>query len=70
MLMLNLCRGLCGGSAVLALDVGDLQDGHQQLKCILDVVGAVGALQIGNNPSSSSHHHITSQSSSVDVDAA
>lgn len=53
--MLNLCCGLCGGSAVLALDVGDLQDGQQQLKCILDVVGAVGALRIGNNPSSSSH---------------
>lgn len=47
--MLNLCCGLCGGSAVLALDVGDLQDGQQQLKCILDVVGAVRALRIGNH---------------------
>lgn len=47
--MLNLCCGLCGESAVLALDVGDLQDGQQQLKCILDVVGAVGALWIGNH---------------------
>lgn len=31
---------------MLVLDVGDLQDGQQQLKCILDVVGAVGALWV------------------------
>lgn len=29
----------------MILDVGDLQDWQQQLKCIMDVVGAVGALQ-------------------------
>lgn len=33
---------------MLALDVGDLQDGEQQLKCILDVVGTVGALWTGD----------------------
>lgn len=55
--------GLClhcwvsGGSALLALDVGDLQDGEQQLKGILDVVGAVGALRTkDSSPTSSSFH--------------
>lgn len=43
-LMLYLLCCICGGSAVLTLDVGDLQDGHQQLECIMDVIGAVGAL--------------------------
>ena len=33
---------------MLALEMGDLQDRQQQLKCILDVVGAVGALQTGD----------------------
>lgn len=46
-LVLCLCCWFSGGLTVLALDVGDLQDGQQQLKCILDVVGTVGTLQTG-----------------------
>lgn len=43
-LLLYLCRGFCIWPDLLALYVGDLQDRKQQLKCILDVVCAVGAL--------------------------
>lgn len=64
-LVLCLCCWFSGRLAVLALDVGDLQDGQQELKCILDVVGAVGTLQTGELSSSSSssskqhyHHHL------------
>lgn len=45
MLMLWLCCRLSCGSAWLTVDVGDLQDWQQQLQCIMDVVGTVGALQ-------------------------
>lgn len=44
-LMLWLCCRLSCGSAWLTVDVGDLQDWQQQLQCIMDVVGTVGALQ-------------------------
>lgn len=52
-LVLCLRCWFCGGPTVLALDVGDLQDGQQQLKCILNVVGTVGALQTRDDD----HHH-------------
>ncbi|TNN69405.1 hypothetical protein EYF80_020406 [Liparis tanakae] len=36
--VLHLCGCFCGGATVLALDVGDLEDGQQQLQRILDVL--------------------------------
>lgn len=51
-LVLCLRCWFCGGTTVLALDVGDLQDGQQQLECILDVVCTVGALQTGDQETS------------------
>lgn len=47
-LLLCRCCWFCVGPTVLALEMRDLQDRQQQLKCILDVVGAVGALQRGD----------------------
>lgn len=51
-LLLCRCCWFCVGPTMLALEMRDLQDWQQQLKCILDVVGAVGALQRGDTLSS------------------
>lgn len=58
MCVLMLCLGcwFCGCPGV-ALDVGDLEDGQQELKCILDVVGTVGALWTEDLPHHNRHSH-------------